>query len=63
VSHAAPSLGVVSVIIGWMRNGYIAYSSTITLFTFRFANSYRTYGNSCGTNGGTNTFTDNSANN
>jgi hypothetical protein len=56
-------LGLVSVIIGWMRNGSIAYSNTITLFTFRFANSYRTYGNSCGTNGGTNTFTDNSANN
>ena len=53
----------MSVIIGWMCDGYITYSSTITLFTFRFANSYRTYGNSCGTNGSTNTFTDNSANN
>jgi hypothetical protein len=62
VSHAAPSLGVVSVIIGWMRNGYIAYSNTITLFTFRFANSYRTYGDSFGANGGTNSFTNDNAN-
>jgi nicotinamide riboside transporter PnuC len=62
VSHATPSLDVVSVIIGWMCDGYITYSSTITLFTFRFANSYRTYSDSFDANGGTNSFTNDNAN-